>query len=67
MTDNETKYHCYRICRAAGLPEHGWHTLMGTGSWIDVVERGTTRINLGGPGCVVTGRLKPPEIGRAHV
>lgn len=27
MTDNETKYHCYRICRAAGLPEHGWHTL----------------------------------------
>ncbi len=25
--DNETKYHCYRICRAAGLPEHGWHTL----------------------------------------
>jgi integrase len=27
MTDNDTKYHCYRICRAAGLPEHGWHTL----------------------------------------
>jgi integrase len=27
MNDNETKYHCYRICRAAGLPEHGWHTL----------------------------------------
>jgi integrase len=25
--DNETKYHCYRICRAAGLPEPGWHTL----------------------------------------
>src|SRR5262249_49985451 len=25
--DNETKYHCYRICRAAGLPERGWHTL----------------------------------------
>ncbi len=25
--DNETKYHCYRLCRAAGLPEHGWHTL----------------------------------------
>ena len=25
--DDETKYHCYRICRAAGLPEHGWHTL----------------------------------------
>jgi integrase len=25
MTDNETKYHCYRICRAAGLPERGWH------------------------------------------
>ena len=21
--DNDTKYHCYRICRAAGLPEHG--------------------------------------------
>jgi integrase len=27
MTDNETKYHCYRICRAAGLPERGWHIL----------------------------------------
>jgi integrase len=27
MTDNETKYHCYRICRAAGLPERGWHNL----------------------------------------
>jgi integrase len=26
-TDNETKYHCYRICRAAGLPERGWHIL----------------------------------------
>ena len=26
-TDNETKYHCYRICRAAGLPERGWHNL----------------------------------------
>ena len=25
MTDNDTKYHCYRICRAAGLPERGWH------------------------------------------
>jgi integrase len=27
MNDNETKYRCYRICRAAGPPEHGWHTL----------------------------------------
>lgn len=27
MTDDQTKYHCYRFCRAAGLPEHGWHTL----------------------------------------
>ena len=27
MSDNETKYHCYRICRAAGLPERGWHNL----------------------------------------
>ena len=27
MTDNETKYHCYRLCRAAGLPERGWHIL----------------------------------------
>jgi integrase len=27
MTDNATKYHCYRICRAAGLPERGWHNL----------------------------------------
>jgi integrase len=27
MTDNETKYHCYRICRAAGLPERGWHNM----------------------------------------
>ena len=27
MTDNETKYHCYRICRAAGLLERGWHNL----------------------------------------
>lgn len=27
LTDNQTKYHCYRICRAAGLPELGWHTL----------------------------------------
>lgn len=27
MTDNETKYHCYRICRAAGLSERGWHNL----------------------------------------
>ena len=25
MTDNETKYHCYRLCRAAGLPDRGWH------------------------------------------
>ena len=25
MTDNETKYHCYRLCRAAGSPERGWH------------------------------------------
>jgi hypothetical protein len=23
MTDSEAKYHCYRICRAAGLPERG--------------------------------------------
>jgi integrase len=27
MTDNETKYHCYRICRVAGLEERGWHNL----------------------------------------
>ena len=27
MTDNETKYHCYRLCRAAGLPERGWDNL----------------------------------------
>jgi integrase len=27
MTDNETKYQCCRICRAAGLPERGWHNL----------------------------------------
>jgi integrase len=27
MNDNDTKYHCYRICRAAGLPERGWHNL----------------------------------------
>jgi hypothetical protein len=27
LNDNETKYHCYRICRAAGLPERGWHNL----------------------------------------
>jgi len=27
VNDNQTKYHCYRICRAAGLPEQGWHTL----------------------------------------
>ena len=27
MNDNETKYHCYRLCRAAGLPERGWHNL----------------------------------------
>jgi integrase len=27
MSDNDTKYHCYRICRAAGLPERGWHIL----------------------------------------
>ncbi|HEU4729005.1 MAG TPA: tyrosine-type recombinase/integrase [Kofleriaceae bacterium] len=27
MTDNETKYHCYRLCRVAGLPERGWHIL----------------------------------------
>jgi hypothetical protein len=25
VSDNQTKYHCYRICRAAGLPEQGWH------------------------------------------
>ena len=30
MTDDQTKYHCYRICRAAGLPEHGWHKLRHT-------------------------------------
>jgi len=27
MTDNATKYHCYRICRVAGLRERGWHIL----------------------------------------
>ncbi len=27
MTDNEGKYHCYRLCRLAGLPEKGWHIL----------------------------------------
>lgn len=27
MTDNETKYHCYRLCRAAGLPERSWHIM----------------------------------------
>jgi hypothetical protein len=27
ITDNATKYHCYRLCRAAGLPERGWHIL----------------------------------------
>jgi len=27
ITDNATKYHCYRLCRAAGLPEHGWHIM----------------------------------------
>ena len=27
MTDNETKYHCYRLCRTAGLPERGWHNM----------------------------------------
>ena len=27
MTDDQTKYHCYRICRHAGLPECGWHVL----------------------------------------
>ncbi len=27
MTDDQTKYHCYRLCRVAGLPERGWHTL----------------------------------------
>jgi hypothetical protein len=26
MTDNETKYHCYRLCRA-GLPERGRRNL----------------------------------------
>jgi hypothetical protein len=25
MTDNETEDRCHRICRAAGLPERGWH------------------------------------------
>ena len=25
MTDNEGKYHCYRLCRLAGLPESGFH------------------------------------------
>jgi hypothetical protein len=29
---NETKYDCYQICRAAGLPEHGWHTLRSFGT-----------------------------------
>jgi hypothetical protein len=28
MTDNETKYHCYRICWAAGSPERGTHELL---------------------------------------
>lgn len=27
MTDNEAKYHCYRLCRLAGLAESGWHKL----------------------------------------
>ena len=27
MTDNQGKYHCYRLCRLAGLPEKGWHML----------------------------------------
>jgi integrase len=27
MRDNQTKYHCYRLCRAAGLPERGWHNM----------------------------------------
>ncbi len=30
MTDNEGKYHCYRLCRLAGLPEKGWHMLRHT-------------------------------------
>lgn len=30
MTDNEAKYHCYRLCRLAGLPEKGWHMLRHT-------------------------------------
>jgi integrase len=27
MTDNQTSYACYRLCRDAGLPERGWHSL----------------------------------------
>ncbi|MCP4445081.1 MAG: tyrosine-type recombinase/integrase, partial [Myxococcales bacterium] len=30
MTDNEAKYHCYRLCHLAGLPEKGWHILRHT-------------------------------------
>ena len=41
MTDNETKYHCYRICRAAGLPERGWHNMPDTQKI--VLRRGVRR------------------------
>ena len=27
ITENATKYHCYRLCRAAALPERGWHIM----------------------------------------
>lgn len=27
LRDDQTKYHCYRLCREAGLPERGWHAL----------------------------------------
>ncbi len=30
LTDNETKYHCYRLCRLAGLPPKAWHRLRHT-------------------------------------
>jgi integrase len=40
MTDNETKCHCYRICRAAGLPERGWRNLR-------IAELGAMRNALG--------------------
>ncbi len=27
LSDNQTKYWCYRICDGAGLPKRGWHIL----------------------------------------